>query len=177
MLLTQTISLCVQNWSCTAWSNCTNFLKTRSCNDTAKCNNLTGKPNITEKCVPGEVVTPTCTPQWSCTEWFPEKCSGKNQTRSCTDLNKCNLNTGKPNETQKCSSSFKKYFLWATIILFTLLICLVIYFLISKYLPKKENPKGDFTNNNLFPPVKPSAPPIIQNPVPVNSAPEIPDVK
>jgi len=173
---------CIQNWSCTEWSNCTNFVKTRSCNDTSRCNNLTGKPNITEKCVPGNVVTPTCIPQWSCTEWYPEKCSGDNQTRSCTDINKCNSNTGKPQETQNCSSSIKKYFLWATIILFSLLIGVVIYFLISKYFSRKEVQKVESINSDL--PKSTDSPtadtqPSSQTalaPVQTDAAPAIPDV-
>lgn len=182
MLITQTITLCVQNWSCTEWSNCTNFLKTRSCNDTARCNNLTGKPNLTEGCVPGPVVTPSCTPQWSCTEWYPEKCSEKNQTRSCTDLNKCNSNVDKPAETQSCISFLREYLLWVTIILFILLIAVVIYFLISKYFPRKEVQKIESPNSNL-PKITDSPTsdtrPHLQTalaPVQTDAAPAIPDV-
>jgi len=42
---------------------------------------------------------------WTCTEWTPKRCSAdENQTRTCTDLKKCNTQDGKPEETQECEN-------------------------------------------------------------------------
>jgi hypothetical protein len=47
--------------------------------------------------------TGTCTPEWRCVEW--STCSSNQQVRTCTDINTCNSNVGKPVETQSCTSS------------------------------------------------------------------------
>ena len=49
---------------------------------------------------------PSCTPDWSCTEWYPTPSSiacGETftQTRTCTDLNECGTEEGKPAEEQE----------------------------------------------------------------------------
>lgn len=41
-----------------------------------------------------------CTPDWTCTEWT--ECSEGTQTRTCTDNNQCDVEDGKPSETQSC---------------------------------------------------------------------------
>jgi uncharacterized repeat protein (TIGR01451 family) len=43
---------------------------------------------------------PTCTPNWQCTEW--SECIDDVQTRTCTDLNNCGTEEGKPAESQAC---------------------------------------------------------------------------
>lgn len=48
----------------------------------------------------------TCTPNWQCTDWQPSAdsvCSGQTftQTRTCSDLNNCGAEEGKPEETQQ----------------------------------------------------------------------------
>ncbi len=43
-----------------------------------------------------------CNPNWQCTSW--SNCSNNQQTRTCTDLNICNVSTNKPVETQTCST-------------------------------------------------------------------------
>jgi len=42
----------------------------------------------------------TCKENWTCTDW--SGCVNGLQTRTCTDLNKCNTIKNKPNETQSC---------------------------------------------------------------------------
>ena len=46
-----------------------------------------------------------CTPDWNCTAW--SECLGSMQTRTCTDLNDCGLNIGKPTESQSCACPTK----------------------------------------------------------------------
>lgn len=43
----------------------------------------------------------TCTPNWSCSDW--SECSQGTHTRTCTDLNNCGSEEGKPIETEPCS--------------------------------------------------------------------------
>lgn len=45
----------------------------------------------------------TCTPSWNCVQW--SACANNQQTRICTDVNNCNSTTGRPPETQACSST------------------------------------------------------------------------
>jgi hypothetical protein len=42
-----------------------------------------------------------CLPNWNCTSW--SLCTNGWQTRTCTDLNSCNNNIGKPAESASCS--------------------------------------------------------------------------
>lgn len=43
-----------------------------------------------------------CTPNWQCTEW--SECINARQRRECSDLNKCNDLSGKPDEIMTCSN-------------------------------------------------------------------------
>lgn len=43
----------------------------------------------------------TCTPDWSCANW--NSCSNGKQTRNCVDLNRCGIETDKPNQEQGCT--------------------------------------------------------------------------
>ena len=56
----------------------------------------------------------TCTPNWSCTGWsscnaaYSDVCSNSatgTQTRTCTDLNNCGTTSGKPAESQSCTTT------------------------------------------------------------------------
>jgi hypothetical protein len=44
----------------------------------------------------------TCVPDWKVTSW--SQCINNQQTRSVTDLNNCGVNTGKPSNSQSCTS-------------------------------------------------------------------------
>ncbi len=48
-------------------------------------------------------VSTTCHPDWDCTSW--SSCINSLQTRTCTDLNSCGNESGKPDEEQSCSST------------------------------------------------------------------------
>lgn len=43
-----------------------------------------------------------CIPAWECTAW--SECVDGSQTRSCTDVNECGTDTGRPDETHACDS-------------------------------------------------------------------------
>jgi parallel beta-helix repeat protein len=63
-----------------------------------------------EEETPTEPEEPVCTPDWSCTEWEPTPSSiacGETflQTRTCTDLNKCGNDEGKPTEEQEAAGT------------------------------------------------------------------------
>lgn len=47
------------------------------------------------------VGTSSCTPNWQCTSWLT--CNSGTQVRTCADSNVCNVNTGKPTESQACT--------------------------------------------------------------------------
>ena len=50
------------------------------------------------------VGTAACTPDWECTSWEPAQCPQSGlQTRTCTDLNACGTDSGKPSEEQSCT--------------------------------------------------------------------------
>jgi hypothetical protein len=50
--------------------------------------------------------TVRCTPNWQCTQW--SECINTRQRRECTDLNKCNDISGKPDEIISCSVVVKE---------------------------------------------------------------------
>jgi hypothetical protein len=50
----------------------------------------------------GGFVLPTCTENWTCTDWSACSPEGK-QTRTCTDLNRCGTTRNKPAEIQNCT--------------------------------------------------------------------------
>ncbi|HLE05805.1 MAG TPA: hypothetical protein VI790_00475 [Candidatus Nanoarchaeia archaeon] len=48
-----------------------------------------------------DVITPgDCMPDWSCTDW--SECVINSQSRTCIDLDNCNITTSKPDVTQSC---------------------------------------------------------------------------
>ena len=53
--------------------------------------------------IKAEELTITCTPNWNCTAWTPEKCPrNETQFRQCVDLNGCGSDLPKPQEKQMC---------------------------------------------------------------------------
>jgi len=57
-----------------------------------------------------EPETPACIPDWFCTDWQPDPSTitcGETftQTRTCTDLNKCGIDEGKPSEEQQATGT------------------------------------------------------------------------
>ena len=49
------------------------------------------------------VIGEECTPDWNCTEW--SNCENETQTRNCSDINECGINTNKPSENQTCNTT------------------------------------------------------------------------
>jgi hypothetical protein len=50
---TPTPSVCIPDWSCGSWSECSNDGKqTRTCEDENSCGGLSGKPSETQSCMP-----------------------------------------------------------------------------------------------------------------------------
>ncbi len=57
-----------------------------------------------------ETTLTRCTPSWSCSEWSECSSTTLTQTRTCTDLNECNVITDKPAENQSCSIDTKNVY-------------------------------------------------------------------
>lgn len=68
-------------------------------------NNVTitykGVVNESEEKPENVTETSACTTNWQCDGW--NKCSNGQRTRECNDENSCNITTGKPHVTQKCT--------------------------------------------------------------------------
>jgi len=70
-----------------------------SCREWSTWNFTSCKAN--EECRNGICVEkPACMPSWSCTDW--SECQESMQYRTCTDLNNCGTEQGKPDEQQAC---------------------------------------------------------------------------
>ena len=52
--------LCVESWSCTDWSDCSNGVQTRTCTDANACGTTATRPSESQECVP--LVTPEAAP-------------------------------------------------------------------------------------------------------------------
>jgi hypothetical protein len=90
-------SVCVESWTCSSWSSCSNNQQTRTCTDSNKCGTTTNKPYTTQTCT-------SCTENWQCGSW--SLCTVNNiQSRTCTDSMNCGTNTTKPETSQSCSYS------------------------------------------------------------------------
>lgn len=47
------ISVCVENWKCSAWGTCSNNVQTRTCTDQAACGSTQAKPVESQQCTNG----------------------------------------------------------------------------------------------------------------------------
>ena len=73
---------------------------TSSCTiDTSGCSTTPPPPPPPDDEVDDDEI---CTPSWSCTDW--STCMSRIQTRTCTDLNNCGVDIGKPSESQSCTT-------------------------------------------------------------------------
>jgi cysteine-rich repeat protein len=88
---------CVENWTCSDWTQCTNSSQARICTDSNSCGTTVNKPTESQGC------TDSCTPDWSCTSW--STCSNSSQTRTCNDNNSCGIESGKPTQTNTCTDT------------------------------------------------------------------------
>lgn len=61
---------------------------------------MDGTKSIAFQLTPVGQTPPACSPQWLCTDW--SACTEGVQTRTCTDLNACGTDQGRPSERQTC---------------------------------------------------------------------------
>ncbi len=105
---------CVEDWVCTAWTECLGNNQTRACNDLNFCGTAVDKPEELKSCASAEKPkTPAvqqsksgvavCEEKWKCTMW--SSCAGGKQTRDCFDENLCNTLKEKPAGEQRCTQS------------------------------------------------------------------------
>lgn len=111
------------------------------------------------QCIASTIITTTtCTPDWECGNW--STCENEEQTRTCTDDNACETSSGKPDETQSCTSGSPAWIFIVIIILIILIIAtiIVIYLYTRKNKPQ-QTPQIKFptiqapqSNTRFFPP-------------------------
>lgn len=141
---------CIPNWNCSAWSECADGTKNRTCTDKNNCNTNANKPNITETCTVSSTI---CNPSWECTDWSPIECDGKtNQTRTCTDKNNCNKLDGKPLEVNECEiknnqSGSKIIFIIIAVIFVMMAISLLVYWILTKN--KEEDTSSEYSMEKI----------------------------
>ena len=147
-------SSCIPLWSCTAWSACINNQHTKTCTDRNNCGTTVGKPPEIEACVP------TCTSDWNCTSWVPEKCpKEENQTRTCTDRNNC---ASPPTKTEKQNCTREKESTIIIIVIVLIAIVLIagiigLYFFLKRKENSEESDSSRFSYKTI-PPVPPTPP-------------------
>lgn len=86
---------CDENWNCTEWTNCTEDIKTRICEDLNACdldNLIRDDTSLCGDNVSDEPVT--CEMEWRCSAW--RSCQNGEQRRTCTRIDDCDakLDTG-----------------------------------------------------------------------------------
>ena len=101
-------STCTENWSCGSWSTCSSSSQSRTCTDSNRCNTTISRPSQTQSCTltggsTGGDNTGTCTPTWFCFGW--NTCVSNSQDRTCIDLSGCGTTSGRPDQTQTCTST------------------------------------------------------------------------
>ncbi|MFA5124847.1 MAG: DUF5060 domain-containing protein [Patescibacteria group bacterium] len=92
------VGSCIENWSCGAWSSCSNSSQTRTCVDSNICGTTRNKPIVYQSC---SLPSSGCTENWSCGTW--SACTSYSQSRVCTDTNSCGTITSRPAMSQTCS--------------------------------------------------------------------------
>jgi len=149
---------CNPNWNC-EWSGiCSGGMEGGICTDNNFCNDNTNKPNETRTCS-------DCQSEWICGGWEPETCSlDEDQTRNCSDLNKCASDRVETQECETQESAIKG----STIIIVILILLLVgaivagILYLINK---KADNANPAGKNQPPVAPQPPTNPGTIPEPV------------
>ncbi len=134
---------CIPSWVCTAWSDCANNLRTKTCTDLNYCGTSVGKPQEIENCAL------ECTPEWQCTGWSPIECPENSKlTRTCIDLKKCNILTNKPSEIKSCGYKEEKTDSsgWLTLAIIIFLLIFSILAIIIYLILKPQHPTLQPTN-------------------------------
>lgn len=108
--------VCVEDWTCEAWSTCSGETQARTCTDENECGTDEYKPSLTKSCSTtstaqnsgsnsgGNLQTsspPACTESWSCEEWSSCQPDGF-MRRVCSDANSCGTFQEKPQELETC---------------------------------------------------------------------------
>ena len=91
---------------CTIWKTVIDWGVCNNGKQSRQVSNLCGDTRTEIKDC--SVSTPICIspgPNWKCSEW--SSCDNNIQVRACNDLNACGTDSGKPSETQTCSSGIK----------------------------------------------------------------------
>ncbi len=92
----------------------------------------------------------TCIESWECDEW--EECSGKKQTRVCTDYNNCNTYEDKPAVEKSCNTSKKSGKIILYILIGVFILGWIIFFV--KWKMKKSAPSIQQNNPNPSFPIR-----------------------
>lgn len=137
---------CEPDWQCGNWGACRpNGTQTRRCIDYNGCDPDDYIRYHTRECY--YPLPPTCEEEWECSAWGP--CIDGNQTRTCTDNNKCGTFLLMPNTTQSCVVSQSETptprgppeiddrFPWLTYILIMILLVLAILITVYKVYKKQ----------------------------------------
>lgn len=80
---------CIENWSCSKWSSCTNDKQTRTCEDINKCGTDWDHPTEIKNC--DVIVCEDGTANNKCSENKPDFCDSGSLIKNC---NICGCNTG-----------------------------------------------------------------------------------
>ncbi|MFA5020821.1 MAG: hypothetical protein WC517_02040 [Patescibacteria group bacterium] len=90
-------SYCSENWTCGAWSICSNGYQYRNCSDSNNCGTVKSKPATSQSCSSYNYI---CSENWICGAW--SACAYGQSYRTCYDANNCGTANSKPVVSQTC---------------------------------------------------------------------------
>jgi len=105
---------CLEDWTCTTWSSCSNSRQTRTCTDDNACGTTEFKPAESQTCTSGGgsggggggggggAFPPSCTEKWACGNWGLCQVDGMRK-RTCVDSAKCGTTKSKLSEIESCN--------------------------------------------------------------------------
>lgn len=147
--LTDNVTACAVNWSCTDWSPCVDSVQERFCVDLNNCGTNVSQPPESQVCA--------CEPLWICTAWEPAECpSSEERTRTCDDRNNCGTIVGKPSEAQTCEYEPPVKTSTIIIIIVALLVIGIIVAIIIYFLNKKAAEAAPPAAAGVAPPTPPA---------------------
>lgn len=150
---------CLANWSYSNWGSCVNGSQSRTATDRNNCSTTAGRLALTQNCtISIPVTSPACVSNWSCGNWLPEECPPLgNQTRTCTDKNRCGAST--KTEARECEYAGSNWLIYLLVGVGALIFIILIVALI---LLLKRKHDFDSTSKPFTPtmPPTPPAPPL-----------------